>query len=418
MILAGTEHNRRADLCVPVQFVVINLTLSTSATAQLSQHPNRTRILEAHISAREGVASAEQEKMELHCGNWVKNYSLLHKAIRSGESSPRYVMANPRYGLADSLVGIGSAFYLALLTDRAFVIDESNEEERFSTMYQTHFVDWMSNLQEIEGLSKYVLAGVQTDGPEPLEAFPFNVFRSGNLSTLGEADDVIYVAHCNAGIIVPLFDNPLYKQKLFDMGIRPETAFGCMFNFLFNLAPELRGLFTPQINIMQDNTIVKIGIQIRTGDDAMSHQRSDDPSDAEAEAIIAPHFAVFECAEEVEARVRRATNKEVIWFLLSDSILLRKSAITKYGNKVLTDVGSIDELKHLRKSSGGGGTAAMRYAAAEHWLFSLADYHVCNRGGFGKTAAIASMKWNFYYTVHLGCKAVNVHDLSAILPGI
>lgn len=60
------------------------------------------------------------------------------------------------------------------------------------------------------------------------------------------------------------------------MGLRPDTAFGCALHFLFGgLAPEARALAELQPRLheaMVDERAIKIGIQIRLGDEHILEQ--------------------------------------------------------------------------------------------------------------------------------------------------
>jgi hypothetical protein len=58
------------------------------------------------------------------------------------------------------------------------------------------------------------------------------------------------------------------RQRLLDMGLRPDTAFGCAARFLFEPQPAVRELFAEEIDRLSDPAALKIGIQIRTNDDA------------------------------------------------------------------------------------------------------------------------------------------------------
>lgn len=144
----------------------------------------------------------------------------------------------------------------------------------------------------------------------------------------------------------------------------------------------------------------------------------EEPSEAEAAMVTREHAEIFRCAEAVEEKVIKRSNKRIKWFFLSDSVLLRKSAVVMYGSKVLTNLEGIQNLKHFRTYYGGGGALAMMYSAGEHWLFSRADYHVFGTGSFGKSAALASLKWDFYYMPYLGCKPTNAPELTNTLPGV
>lgn len=258
------------DIPIGVQSVMLCAALITFAAEHVSAHRMRTRnhaqlVLQTNMSTAE-YATAHRWRVDALCGNWMSSYVELHKSIRAGEQAPRYVMVDPMSGLSDSLACIGSAFYLALLTDRAFVMDESVEADRFSNMYQSHYIDWESDLQKVAHLSNFTIYGLRTIG-DPLEGYPFDVFRRGDLNSFGTNADVIYVSRCNGGVVVPLFVNAIYRRQLFRMGLRPETAYGCMFNFLFDILPAVREMFAREIPIIEDSSSIKIGIQIRTGDE-------------------------------------------------------------------------------------------------------------------------------------------------------
>ena len=382
--------------------------------------PELLRTEHAHLERERSLESTGH--VEKRCGNWMGEYAQLHRDIRSGAKPPRYVMVRPVGGLADSLACVGSGFYFALVTRRAFLIDETRETDRFSTMYRSPYVEWSSNLNDIRHMSNFTLTRFRAVFGDPTEKdiWPKGVFSHGDLAELGADAEVVYINSCNAGMVVPLFDNPVYKQQLVNMGLRPETAYGCMYAFLFQVLPATKELLVRELAAMEDPESIKIGIQIRTGDDTMTNQTLEDPTLEEAEEALSPHDVTFQCAKEIESRITMASSepKKVVWYLLTDSVRLRKSALAIYGTKILTNLEGIKDLKHIRKDRGGGGAAAMMYAAGEHWLYSLADYHVFGHGGFGRSAAVASLKWGYHNVLVSGCKPVSVQDLATIAPYI
>lgn len=69
------------------------------------------------------------------CGHWQFEYGEAHKDIRSGFAPPRFItFVDPntaprnlvRPGLGDYLVGMATAFVVGLLTERAFVMEDSS----------------------------------------------------------------------------------------------------------------------------------------------------------------------------------------------------------------------------------------------------------------------------------------------------
>lgn len=68
------------------------------------------------------------------------------------------------------------------------------------------------------------------------------LFRGTDLRTVYPDQSVIFTTS-NRGRTYRLFDNPHHRRALAHMGLRPETAFGCAFRFLFepNSAVMVRG---------------------------------------------------------------------------------------------------------------------------------------------------------------------------------
>lgn len=58
------------------------------------------------------------------------------------------------------------------------------------------------------------------------------LFRDTDLRTVHPEHAVVFTAS-NRGRTYRLFDNPYHRRALAEMGLRPETAFGCAFRFLF-----------------------------------------------------------------------------------------------------------------------------------------------------------------------------------------
>ena len=113
-----------------------------------------------------------------------------------------------------------------------------------------------------------------------------------------------------------------------------------MLNFLFDILPAVREMFSRETSIMEDSSSIEIGIQIRTGDETSNHQQLSIKDPSEAEAAVAPEdqAEIFGCAEAIKGRVDKGSNRRIVWFLLSNSVLLRKSVNVMYGSKLLTNL--------------------------------------------------------------------------------
>ena len=163
------------------------------------------------------------------------------------------------------------------------------------------------------------------------------------------------------------------------MGLRPDTMFGCAMRFLLAPRPELRDLFARELEILSDADTLKIGIQIRTNDEILNGAAADEKS-------IDERSNFFECASDIES-VRARPGQRVVWYLVSDSMAVRRRAKERYGDKVVTRLDGLT-LKHVGDKGGGGlrdeaeRRAAFLSSAGEMWLLSLCDFHVISRSVF------------------------------------
>ena len=85
------------------------------------------------------VAGADER-----CGNGWLEYADLHERIITGKDAQRYVYFRPdRWrGYSNQLLGISSMFALALVTDRAFMIESSH----FTRMFYSTHIRWNASL--------------------------------------------------------------------------------------------------------------------------------------------------------------------------------------------------------------------------------------------------------------------------------
>ena len=213
-----------------------------------------------------------------------------------------------------------------------------------------------------------------------------DLLHNKSLELFGADADVVKVTG-NMGIINILFDNPLYTKVLYTMGLRPETAFGCAVDFLFAPSTAVRKYFAHEFQVMSSSKL-KIGIQIRLGDGHLNG--GTDVKYAEASLKGVDHF--FDCAQHLASEYG---DLDAIWLLVSDSVEVRKQAKAKYGDLLMT---KLDSPGHSKHTTGTEQIQAMIYAAGEHWLFGMADYHIIsNMNSFGKSGALRSRKWHSIY---------------------
>lgn len=166
------------------------------------------------------------------------------------------------------------------------------------------------------------------------------------------------------------------------------------------------------INKKKSGAVV-IGIQIRIGDVAFESNFdifTDHPNDQthltnENESFrlknntlkLPNHVAMpLACAVSIGQRIERA-DKEVLYYLISDSLQLKQYAKALFGNQLLTDTTyqptHIYEKQHATQIE--KQHLAIRQSASDMHLYSLAHVHVITKtSGFGQKAAYLSESKN------------------------
>ena len=158
-------------------------------------------------------------------------------------------------------------------------------------------------------------------------------------------------------------------------------------------------MFRQTWEAMANPDVLKIGIQVRIGDKVFSNQNLSNANDEAAWASVAPFF---KCADEI-AKTRARPGQPVLYYLISDSIGLRRLAKTKLGDKLLTDVDTPSE--HVACIGGGScdtgeQVSALRRAVGDLISFSMANYHVYTKSsGFGRLGSWMSFAWHHQYAI-------------------
>lgn len=300
-----------------------------------------------------------------------------------GVDPPYYAVAFIEGGLADCLAGAVSAFYYAMLTKRAFRI----LGDRWAMAYRTKSIDWRDfhDPQYYQRLSavnssevSYVVQGYHQHVHNASELYIQFAYK--NLKQYKSASTTV-VLHTNLGLTHTLFYNTNHMAELFRMGLRPETAFGCAINFLFEPWPSTMRPYAAIINELSKPAVLAIGIQIRVGDHALANQ--------DANIDVAKYHPFFDCAEAVEL-AHQVFGQRTYWLLITDSLQLRRYAANRYPGKVLTE--TYADISHVGvKTATANG---MRMAAADNWILALCQHFIISQwSGFGRTAVARSLTW-------------------------
>lgn len=127
-----------------------------------------------------------------------------------------------------------------------------------------------------------------------------------------------------------------------------------------------------------DDTFIKIGVQIRTGDGSFMHPNSADSGTKhqpwwKKQQNNLLHMRHNLSAPGISRMLQKAWILPDMLCCFSDLTLytsetLLRSAVLVHGSKVLTTLDKSDTLKYVSSTYGSGGPEIMKHTAGEHWL--------------------------------------------------
>ncbi|KAI8075949.1 uncharacterized protein B0P05DRAFT_572662 [Gilbertella persicaria] len=365
------------------------------------------------------------------CGHWQEKYIDLHKKdmemidkYRDGvfpddvdiEHRPRYISYICKEVPANSNRGCGGL--ADRMGDRAYLLNwAALNPLPLETIWERPHIDWSHDPAEMEALF--------TDDTNPflgyqkvdllnkkLKNLTGVMFPDGGNTDFNDLWNGTYIeTRSNRGYIIRTFQlSQKYKKILNAMGLTKENAFRCITNFLFRPTIGSRRFLNAYKSLFGMKSVLSIGIQIRTDDNALANPQYDVNSlDKWA------HF--FKCAGELAIFKKEAHHKHVVFFLVTDSAHLRdefakmsydRELIKQYFGEELADISSmvvtglpiehiepdqiakyIDVEVHkevnLERMRPGVNSAYM-----ENWLLGETQYRVISIQGYGKMASFYS----------------------------
>jgi len=376
-----------------------------------------------------------------YCGFWQNQYNKFYKEM---ENSPRkkylIIKADNNCGWADKLTRIISGFYVAMLSGRLFKITGINLEE----IFEKPNINWNITDEEIEELKKKSYKELdynkmdanqlftnQFSNEEVKELYDEGFLYTNFTSNYEDIDTLMY--SIQNGKILRMSENLFHKQQIYDMGIRPDTAFGCAYEYLFKPKPKIinmvkniydkmgikRNYYIGHDNklpkeLIRNNKVepIRIGIQIRTGDDTFKGNSNICSEDSLKLPKIAQYF---ECAKELEEDIfkRSSTLKHkdlslsqedktlekrpVYWYLLTDCKILRDLAKKEWPKKVFTVTDQ--NINHVQLTHDQN---TYNFVFAEHWFFGEMDYHIITKNSsYGRTASLRRKLFNHIFDIEI-----------------
>lgn len=348
-------------------------------------------------------------------------YTEMHWAAMQGRpvmDKPRFLVTHDNDGLADRYVNAASAFIVALITQRVLCILPSppvhkglwfwTHQPALETAFDAPFIDWtcpgFSPLDD-PSLSQSLIDTatdqdkwknlVQIDGKgTPM----YQLFIESNLTALKENEADVFTLLVHRGISFGIFKNKYHSQQLVDLGLNPETAFGCITSYLLRPNRVSFNLVNKELmSLMTNDKIFKIGIQIRSGDHLIKHNTFK-ISDEAFDRLARPYF---DCAKTLETSIRESNpyqrDKPIYYYLMTDSLAIREKALKRYPDKIrYYNETEIEFYKTVTETG-------LRRTVMEHWLLQQAHFHIITRtSGLGRTAAYASLRKGTVFTLGFG----------------
>jgi len=287
-------------------------------------------------------------------------------------------------GHGDRLNGIVTAFLLAVLTRRVFLID-SESPLPLQLLLAPRLIDWRvrGGLLATAGLRQHSYH----DKRRQFEA---------DLGRLASYEDNVLVINVNYRLLRMMFEAPALQEAATALGLpthAPQFFVAEVFDLLFTPSPalhhELEGLRS-QVGSPEDGRF--IAIHLRTGEISWDPARH---SKAELASFLS-------CARQAEAEL--GLPPETPWLLATDSADVA-SAITELDEwrigklRVPSQGGRI----HIDRSAVGEVLEGVGANFAEWLLFGRAAAVVLSRSYFGETAAEVGRVPFAYFAPGGGC---------------
>ena len=319
-------------------------------------------------------------------GPWQKLYSKYHAKVLRSPSQGSYLVylcygqRQSCGGLGNRIQAITSLFYLALLTNRTFLLHWGGPGE-LSDFLRPNFINWdfpMAFLEKKLTLSIHTTYWGVYPPPRKHDVMRIESFEEfGNwsrkanfLSLLSEPVEAIGSIWSFAHL---LQENPFLQQSARALGLPPNDPalpyhmVGCAFDFLFKTSPALQRGINQMMSSFFRSTTPIIGIHIRTSDHHFGHN-----SNYSYRSRNSLRF--FTCAQKMEENIRRhkaGLTKPFTWFMAADDDKLKKYAQRSFSREVLT----LDIVpRHIEYSS--GQSDMIRDALLDIFLLSRCDYLV------------------------------------------
>ncbi|KAG0164295.1 hypothetical protein DFQ28_005327 [Apophysomyces sp. BC1034] len=373
------------------------------------------------------------------CGNWQEKYTALHQRrmeqlerIKAGDfDSFKNEQDKPLYisylckevptvgnrgcgGLADRMSGMISTFFYALLTDRAYLSHWADGNPvPLEVLFGQPHVNWTYDPQEMRTIfdqKDNALLGYQPVDTlnQKYPSLKDIIFPDGPTQDFKDLWTGTYVeARSNRAYIVRTFkESSVYPKILADMGLDKINTFGCLTDYLFRPTIGSRRFINAYKYLFQMKSVLSIGMQIRTDDNAIVNPQWDKNDLKKWDYFLT-------CANQLAQVKRQPHHKRVVYFLVTDSAKLRSHFVSMNNDRDLAKEFVKDgydstsmvvtglPIEHIEPQqvakyinvtdpkavSLQSMTPGVNSALIENWLLGYTDYRLISQQGYGKLAA-------------------------------
>ena len=347
------------------------------------------------------------------CGKeWQSKYQALHQDIINNKREAKFLVYSCPWtnkgccGYGNRIYAMVSLFYLAILTDRAFVIHWKAPKPLESFLTPKN-INWTFPIPLLESRKHYwrtgghinkVLDGWLTKNTSAA----INLVKNENFDVYFDkpVEIVASILYFAEGAMQK---NKYLMQRAQDMEISPSlpgsqryAMIGCAFDFLFHTTPCLQNALQNTRKKLRKNNAFVIGIHIRLGDKQFGRNNT---RVSESEF---PKY--FWCAKKVEQNLFNLSGgKHTRWFLAADSLLVKDYARKHFAEKVVMGENKPEHLDIFKKGEKPPSDEGMMGALHDHFMLAECDFLVLSESSFSRTAVGVGMRSSKTYTFGENC---------------
>ncbi|GAA5865572.1 hypothetical protein JCM8547_007653 [Rhodosporidiobolus lusitaniae] len=341
---------------------------------------------------------------------WLAEYQRMHAEMLAGERKPKFISYHCEQGvncggLGDRLLGMTSAFFFGLMTERAFLA-EWQSPIPLDVVFSSPHIDWSyssftSSQHPVLGSKDLVDASAELDiihfdrlsVDATFGTTSWNPKPNKRPTQGFERRDLAYQSpwikfFTNRGMIHRSFRYKHLQKNIKRLGLQPATAFSCISQYLFQPKPPAIDLISEYTSVLALPTVFSVGIHVRTGDKSMKDLEWDKVN------TVKRHSQFFRCAREL-SETYASPSQKILFYLVTDSAHLKADAQRVYGDRILV---TGTRPQHVHQKS--GHAEGVMSAVVEDWVLAKTDMLVATQdSGFGKLAAFMHAKENTTVTI-------------------